>query len=1051
MAAEPSVDPVPAAHLAVQGETNPSNNGDIAARVVEYTRVLARVRACEAEDISRRRCVHESKQPEHTLAAPDDLVGLALSGGGVRSASFNLGLLQSFLRSGLLKHIDYLATVSGGGYIGSYLASLVQKPNVKLSENDAILREQLRAQSGQPERVVRFARHGKYLNRPRSFLNFYLMGLFLNNLSIFSGLACLCMAIAFVWRLLDTNSIGGFLYLYLPPTPHWTELWRPFLPSLVFFFLWLLAWVTAFARAYLQHKRPETRLSSWLLLLAVASLLIGIAVVLATPVISIPQVGSDDGQQEGVVEVSGRQNVMASSIIGLIVTALMPFLRPERLLRSGIHPKSIWERRIFLIATSALLVGVPFILIWLFAHHDFAGRDYANRDRQLLMSDINFRKWESFWERVGRESAKREGSGAILLEKLRDPEIKDWLQDKNLRKKLASLPVPLFREDREKKQKIIDAINSRVIGVEKDAIRDEVIGDGRESDFADRVVNRYWREEWTAESSRIDWQAFLTAKIHHHSEWPRLQTLLDRLEHAQLVHEETKELNRLMLEVCYPEEILPRRKVYRSNVIEQDQRHRLYWLLGLGGIFIVSGCISLNATSLHSFYRDRLAETFLEPIEDQDRTISLSELDTTANGAPYFLFAATLNRKPQDRNPSMLSSRPAAKTPDEPPHSTQLEVPGTTQLGHERPGETPTETFLLSRHFCGSASLGYRATSQYQKGRLNLDDAMAISGAAFSPVQTSNPLIGFLMTIFNMRLGQWLLDPSLDAQKQRSLRLRWPSVHALLAQSLWFGNQPLWYFVTDGGHHENLGLWPLLQRRCRLIIVSDASEDSSAGFADLLRVLRRARFEQGIRISGLARRGQFLDEEEDDEITSLLRLLRPDHEADTGESNTRREITNADTPLPRLSRRHFFCARIVYPPDGENEANDPQEGYLIYLKPTLTGDEPVELQGYAALNADFPHNPTMDQLYDEDRFESYRQLGEHIGDHLADELTNREGDHRQMWRWEIGSPKLLAYFSWEDTPQQRALNRLRDDRRGALSRQEADEEESTAAQLPKSR
>src|SRR5262245_46793511 len=51
------------------------------------------------------------------------LAGLALSGGGIRSASFCLGALQALDRVGVLKHIDYLSTVSGGGYIGTSLSA----------------------------------------------------------------------------------------------------------------------------------------------------------------------------------------------------------------------------------------------------------------------------------------------------------------------------------------------------------------------------------------------------------------------------------------------------------------------------------------------------------------------------------------------------------------------------------------------------------------------------------------------------------------------------------------------------------------------------------------------------------------------------------------------------------------------------------------------------------------------------------------------------------------------------------------------------------------
>jgi hypothetical protein len=959
-------------------------------------------------------------------------VGLAFSGGGVRSASFNLGLLQALYRFGLLKHIDYLATVSGGGYIGSYLASLTQRTDVRVSPDDEEMRGQLVAAPAQPERVVRFVRNGKFLSRPESFTNLYLIGLFLNNLALFSGLAFVCMAIAFLWRLLDTNLLGGFLYLYLPPAKFWTELWRPFLPAVLFFILWLVAWGWAFARSLWKRERPKTWLTSRLLLIAGATLLIGVAIVLATPVISIPQVGTDDLKNEGVLEVTGRQHAVVTSVIGVIITALIPFLRPERLLRSGIHPKSIWERRIFWIATTALLAGVPFILIWWFAHHDFADSDTQIRDRQILMGDINFRKWHAFWERTQREEEKDPATPGGFIRRAigADCKVKETLANEKQMEDLAQLPVPIFAADREHKQRIIDAINAKVIGAYTDAVTGEKIGDENyESSFARHVVCNYWSKEGGGELRPTERRALLEAKIRHHEEWPRIRTLLDRLEHHQLTHEETKELNRLMLEVCYPEEILPRAKVYRQNVIEQDQWRRFWWLLGLGGVFLVSACVSLNATSLHSFYRDRLAKTFIEPIENQDRTIRLSALDTTARGAPYLLFSATLNRKARDRDPSMMSRKPSVKGPADPPESTQPSAPDGSRLGHERPGETPTETFLLSGHYCGSPSLGYCSTSVYQGGRLELDDAMAISGAAFSPLQTSNPLIGFLMTIFNMRLGQWLPDPALDPRQRRNPLLGRPTVHALFWEWLWPPrSRPGWYFITDGGHHENLGLWPLLERRCRLIVVSDASEDSEAGFSDLLRVLRRARFEKGIRVTGLSSLNDPWTVE--DEIVSLLRLLRPACDGTESEVPEKDRPPKSEVPAPRRSRRHFFFARIHYPDDGAGPKGGPRVGYLIYLKPTLTGDEPAELRGYAALNADFPNNPTLDQLYDEDRFESYRQLGDHIGERLCYELMGQYGTEGEMWGWPLGSDDLLEYFSRHDTPQQEALDQLRDrDRR----------------------
>jgi len=69
-------------------------------------------------------------QPKVVPSIDLGLWGLSLSGGGIRSASFNLGVLQALAKHKLLKNIDYLSTVSGGGYMGSCLSSLMNSPKV---------------------------------------------------------------------------------------------------------------------------------------------------------------------------------------------------------------------------------------------------------------------------------------------------------------------------------------------------------------------------------------------------------------------------------------------------------------------------------------------------------------------------------------------------------------------------------------------------------------------------------------------------------------------------------------------------------------------------------------------------------------------------------------------------------------------------------------------------------------------------------------------------------------------------------------------------------
>ena len=56
-----------------------------------------------------------------------DLTGLAFSGGGIRSASFSLGVAQHLIKRGIFKSVDYLSTVSGGGYTGSCISALMQE------------------------------------------------------------------------------------------------------------------------------------------------------------------------------------------------------------------------------------------------------------------------------------------------------------------------------------------------------------------------------------------------------------------------------------------------------------------------------------------------------------------------------------------------------------------------------------------------------------------------------------------------------------------------------------------------------------------------------------------------------------------------------------------------------------------------------------------------------------------------------------------------------------------------------------------------------------
>src|SRR5262245_50659638 len=53
--------------------------------------------------------------------------GLALSGGGIRSATFNLAVVPGLWKVGRLSRFDYLSTGSGGGFIGGWMTSQIHR------------------------------------------------------------------------------------------------------------------------------------------------------------------------------------------------------------------------------------------------------------------------------------------------------------------------------------------------------------------------------------------------------------------------------------------------------------------------------------------------------------------------------------------------------------------------------------------------------------------------------------------------------------------------------------------------------------------------------------------------------------------------------------------------------------------------------------------------------------------------------------------------------------------------------------------------------------
>ncbi len=254
-------------------------------------------------------------------------------------------------------------------------------------------------------------------------------------------------------------------------------------------------------------------------------------------------------------------------------------------------------------------------------------------------------------------------------------------------------------------------------------------------------------------------------------------------------------------------------------------------------------------------------------------------------------------------------------------------------------------SFTLTSLRCGSGEsrVGYAPTivedsegsKQFRGGFANgvqLGQAVAISGAAVSANMGYNtsPLVAFLLTMFNVRLGWWFPNPGRRKWQKRGLG---SSLKPLCAELFGVADDRSDYInVSDGGHFENLAIYELIRRRCKLIVACDAEADLEMQFGGLGKMIRLCQTDFGAVID--------LD----------VKSIRPQENG--------------------YSRSHCAVGVIKYC-TGEI-------GYLMYLKASMTGDEDVSITQYRSTHPTFPHESTADQFYSEDQFESYRMLGLHM-------------------------------------------------------------------------
>ena len=879
-----------------------------------------------------------------------NLTGLAFSGGGIRSATFNLGVLQALAELKLLHHIDYLSTVSGGGYIGGWLAAWTKRLESFGEVQKRLATNRVHQIDDKEPPPIRFLRVFSNYLTPK--------------LGIFSG-DTLAMVAIYLRNLLLNQTIVLAVLTALLLLPRLAEKWglaAEWNPEIgrTWMYAGIVLLITAFLiilnnMAYLDCRddggaRQMTK-QSWILALA-AGPLFAVAVLGALwQVARFSQIGGGRHDNHLPYAESTLYGAIAYSAIWVAASAagfayrrwLAPFVskiaeemadlaghaRAQakappaenntksaadrlyaklRLARdftitligaAGAGALAGWlyallsEKTLCWTTQAALTAGVPLVLgIFLLAgtlHIGLMGTVFHDRARE-------------WWGRLG---------GWLLLWGI------VWL---------AIFWVALYFPGFISNNAFVKSLAAKYLTPAWILTTVGGVLAGKSS--ASGITGT---ETWKDGVAKVGPYAFIAGLLC----W--LSYGIARVQQLDLFSE-------------YP----------------SISTHRLWWaiLLCAAVAGIMAWRVDVNQFSMHLFYRNRLVRCYLGASNegrspnrftgfDGTDDMPLKDLRVDAEipyDGPYPVLNMSLNLvKGKDLAWQERMAESFVMTPRYCGFDVWLEEQDSPMMRQQRPlTEQEVEKrkaeeahSVLRRLFRPLERYGYRRTEEYAFpppfNGPNLGLAMGISGAAASPNMGSysSAPVAFLMTLFDVRLGQWLGNP-----RDRRTSGRATPIFGLtyLLNELFAGtdDEAAYVYLSDGGHFENMGLYELVKRRCGLIIVCDAEADDCYGFTGLGNAIRKCRIDLGIDI----------------------------------------QLNISDIVPPKLgkpSKKHCAIGTIHY----EAVDKSAPTGTIIYFKASLTGDESTDIKNYHTMHPQFPHETTVDQWFTESQFESYRELGYH--------------------------------------------------------------------------
>ncbi len=810
-------------------------------------------------------------------------MGVCLSGGGIRSASFNLGVLQALDAIGLLKHADYLSTVSGGGYIGSWFAAC---------KKEGLSIQPWLADGTENPAFRHLRRYSRYLTPQGGLLSvdtLTMLAILVRNMLLNQGIVFAFLAAALLLPAIARQALFTWPESFLRPD---AVLWACCA---------LFCGASIFAGVCLRRVGGEKSAGPWQVFLGYA---------LPVSVLTVVVSACYWNFREWMMQTGSTIRWIVFGVFALSAVVLV--------FCSVSHKVPVWRQALIAAlvagicggAASWLSVRTAFIVSGSFDVNEAvvvlpALMQLSSGVLVMMMIGLMGRELEDarreWWSRVGAMLATISIVWALLS--------------------AIAIYVPVLWSQFGGFRGLAAAVVSwAATGA---AAYKFATGFTGERDKADEG------EGWLATAGAAVAAIFVVGML------------------------------------CGVAIVDAKAIAFVADTFCLRGGAGLWTLFGVfvAAVGVFGWRFDVNEFSLNHFYRNRLVRCYMGAARPRDKQDRLTGLDFADDFDIGEILPGT-----KYRGPFHIVN-------------TSLNLPKPTDLAVQ---DRKADSFVITPKFCGSATTGYCKAEGYNyipPATVKLGTAVAISGAAASPNMGhfTSPMLAFLMTVFNVRLGWWSQHPKHGCDRSAP-----PFGFFYLLKEMFAAatNNDEFLYLSDGGHFENLGAYELIRRGCRLVIVGDGECDGGYKFGALGNLIRICRLDFNVEI-----------------------VIDPARIADRGQG--------------RFGKVHCAVGRIKYP--------DGPEGILLYLKSSLTGDETPDVLQYASKAPDFPHETTADQFFSEEQFESYRKLGEHVA---LEALETAVADWRLAERnWQIVSqdrrylePLLLALNRVWFAPSKSAIN-----------------------------